>query len=228
MSIISFNDKEVNFSFGVNIANTAFQQTDNFRDSSRKSNYYNLFPRASFRYKFNAFSNFNINYNGSTRQPTIDQIQPLKNNDDPLNILVGNPALKQQFSNTFNMFYNNYQVLNQRFFYLGGNANFTKDQISISYTIDTLGRKVSRYVNADGNYSFGLYGGMEMKIPETNITVQIGPNANIPQSGNYINGKKIRPKTPTCLQGLQCGWTKRMFMNSALQQPLLILIQNQA
>lgn len=189
-----FNNKEVNFSFGGNIANTAFQQTDNFRDTSRKSNYYNLFPRASFRYKINAFSNFNINYNGSTRQPTIDQIQPLKNNDDPLNIIVGNPTLKQQFSNNFNMFYNSYQVLNQRFFYLGGNANFTKDQISSSYNIDTLGRKVSRYINVDGNYSFGLYGGVGMKIPKTNITLQIGPNANISQSGNYINGEKNMTK----------------------------------
>ena len=167
-----FNDKEVNFSFGGNIANTAFQQTDNFRDSSRKTNYYNLFPRASFRYKFNAFSN-------------------------------------------------------QRFFYLGGNANFTKDQISSSYTIDTLGRKVSRYINVDGNYSFGLYGGIGMKIPKTNITLQIGPNANISQSGNYINGEKNTTKNTNLSARLAMRMDKKMFMNSPLLRLLHIPIQNQ-
>ncbi len=111
-----FNDKKVNFSFGGNIANTTFQQTDLFLDTSKKSNYYNLFPRANFRYKLDAFSNFNVSYSGSTRQPTIDQVQPLTNNNDPLNFIVGNPNLKQQFSNTFNLVFNGYKVLQSTIF----------------------------------------------------------------------------------------------------------------
>lgn len=185
-----FNDKKVNFSLGGNVANTTFQQTDMLRDSSRKSNYYNLFPRATFRYKINAYSNFNISYSGSTRQPTIDQVQPLKNNNDPLNIIVGNPNLKQQFSNNFNLIFRGYQVLNQRFFYLGANANFTEDQISNSYTIDAMGRKVSQYVNVNGNRSASIYGGVGMKIPKTNIMIQVAPNISFSQYANYINGEE--------------------------------------
>ena len=185
-----FNDKKVNFSFGGNVANTTFQQTDMLLDTSRKSNYYNLFPRATFRYKINAYSNFNISYSGSTRQPTIDQVQPLKNNNDPLNIIVGNPNLKQQFSNNFNLVFRGYQVLNQRFFYLGANADFTEDQISSSYTIDTMGRKVSQYVNVNGNRSASIYGGVGMKIPKTNIMIQVAPNISFSQYANYINGEE--------------------------------------
>ena len=81
-----FNAKKVTFSIGGNVANTAFTQTDLFKDTTRKYNYYNFFPRANFTYKFSSFSNLRITYNGSTTQPTIDQLQPLKNNLDPLNI----------------------------------------------------------------------------------------------------------------------------------------------
>lgn len=185
-----YNDKKLNFLLGGNVSNTTFQQTDILLDTSRKSNYYNLFPQASFRYKINAFSNFNISYSGSTRQPTIDQVQPLKNNNDPLNIIVGNPNLKQQFSNTFNLVFNGYQVLNQRYFYLGANANITEDQIGSSYTIDTMGRKVSQFVNVGGNRSASIYGGVGMKVPKTNITMQLSPNIRVSRYGNYINGEK--------------------------------------
>jgi hypothetical protein len=185
-----YNGKKIISSFGGNIANTAFQQTDLVKDTTRKSNYYNFFPRANFRYKFSSFSNLSINYNGSTSQPTIDQIQPLKNNSDPLNIIVGNPDLKQQFSNNFNLNYNNYQVLNQRYIYAGGNVNFVKDQISSSYTIDSLGKRTSKYVNVDGNYSASFYGGIGMKIPKTQISINVGPNISFSKYGNYVNGLK--------------------------------------
>jgi len=185
-----FNGKKIISSFGANIANTAFQQTDLVKDTTRKTNYYNFFPRAGFRYKFSSFSNLSINYNGSTSQPTIDQIQPLKNNSDPLNIIVGNPDLKQQFSNNFNLNYNSFQILNQRYIYAGGNINFIKDQISSSYTIDSLGRRVSKYVNVDGNYSANFYGGIGMKIPKTQISINVGPNISFSKYGNYVNGLK--------------------------------------
>ncbi len=55
-----FNEKKYNFSIGGNIANTAFQQTDLVKDTTRKYNYYNLFPRANFYYKFNAYSGLRL------------------------------------------------------------------------------------------------------------------------------------------------------------------------
>jgi hypothetical protein len=81
-------------------------------------------------------------------------------------------------------------VLNQRFFYLGANANFTEDQISNSYTIDAMGRKVSQYVNVNGNRSASIYGGVGMKIPKTNIMIQVAPNISFSQYANYINGEE--------------------------------------
>ena len=185
-----FNEKKYNFSIGGNIANTAFQQTDQVKDTSRKYNYYNLFPRANFYYKFNAYSGLRFNYNGSTQQPTIDQLQPLKNNNDPLNVVIGNPDLRQSFQNSFNLNFNNYKVFTDRSIYIGTYFNFTNNAISSSSTIDALGKRTTQYLNVNGNYSMNFYGGYYIKIPKTKINAGISPNGNISRNTNFVNGLK--------------------------------------
>ncbi|MEO9004728.1 MAG: outer membrane beta-barrel protein, partial [Ginsengibacter sp.] len=185
-----YNDKKYNFSFGGNIANTAFQQTDQVKDTTRKYSYYNLFPQANFNYKFNPFSSIRFNYNGSTQQPTIDQLQPLKNNDDPLNIVIGNPSLRQKFQNRFNLSFNNYKVLSERSIYVGTNFSTTKNDISSSNIIDKFGRRTTQYLNVDGNYSASIYLGYYIKIPKSKIRVFANPSASTSRTTNFVNGLK--------------------------------------
>lgn len=190
-----YNDKKFNFSLGGNISNTAFQQTDLVKDTTRKYNYYNLSPRANFIYKFNPYSSLRFNYNGNTRQPTIDQLQPLKNNDDPLNIVIGNPSLKQEFGNNLNLSYNNYKVLSERSIYLSTNFTFTNNDISSTYTINTLGKRTTQYINVNGNYSASVYAGYYIKIPKTKINVFMSPNASLSHNTNFINGRENLTKS---------------------------------
>ena len=192
-----FNEKKYNLSLGGNISNTAFEQVDHFKDTSRKRSYYNLFPQGNFNYKFNAFSNIRFSYNGSTRQPTIDQIQPLINNDDPLNVVIGNPALKQQFTNQFSLNYQSFQMLNERFVFIGLNYSTIKDQISNSYVVDAFGKRTSQYVNVDGNHTMGIFGGFSTKIPKTSIKLNFNPNAFLNENTNFVNGVKNLSKNLT-------------------------------
>lgn len=192
-----FNEKKYSLSLGGNISNTAFKQADYFKDTTRNRNYYNFFPQGNFNYKINAFSNIRVSYNGSTSQPTIDQIQPLINNDDPLNIVIGNPSLKQQFSNNFSLNYSSFQMLNERFAFVGLNFSTVKDQISSSYIIDSLGRRVTQYINVDGNYNLSVFGAFSTKIPKTSFKINISPNAFYNQNTNFVNGLKNLSKNLT-------------------------------
>jgi len=185
-----YNVKKFNFSLGGNIANTSFQQSDLIKDTSRKYSYYNLFPQANFNYKFNPYSGLRFNYNGSTQQPTIDQLQPLKNNNDPLNVVIGNPNLRQEFQNSFNLSFNNYKVFSERSIYVGSYFNFTNHAISSGYTIDKLGKRTTQYLNVDGNYSGNFYMGYNIKIPKTKLNVGFTPEGNISKNTNFVNGLK--------------------------------------
>jgi hypothetical protein len=191
------NEKKFNFSAGGNVSNTAFEQVDHFKDTSRKRSYYNLFPQGNFNYKFNAFSNMRLSYNGNTSQPTIDQLQPLVNNDDPLNTVIGNPALKQQFSNRFSLGYSSFQMLTERFIFFGLDYSFVKDQISSSYITDSLGRRMTQFINVDGNYNVNLFGSFSTKIPKTSFKIDLSPNAFLSENTNYVNKNKNISKNLT-------------------------------
>ena len=95
---------------GGNISNSDFRQTDLIQDTVYKYNYLNFFPRANFNYNIKPQTRLGLRYNGSTQQPTIDQIQPLKDNNDPLNVRKGNPNLKQEFRHNFSLSYNDFKI----------------------------------------------------------------------------------------------------------------------
>jgi len=113
-------------------------------------------------YKFNANSRINLSYNGNTRQPGIEQVQPVRDNSNPLNVAIGNPNLKQEFRNQFNANFNSYKVLKQRGFYTYASISTTSNSITTNSTTitsgDSAGIRTYQYVNLNGNYN-GYSGG---------------------------------------------------------------------
>ncbi len=204
-----FNEKKYYFSFGGNVANTQFNQIDVVKDSSRKYDYTNLFPQAVFNYKFNPYSNLNIKYTGITNQPTIHQLQPIKNNNDPLNIIVGNPNLKQEFENTIQIGYTNYQVLNERYLILSSFLVHTSNMISSRFDIDPLGRRIYQSINTDDGYAVSFGGGYSIKIPNTAARLAFGPALNYSKYSNIINGLNNSTNTTNLLLRINIKISKR-------------------
>ena len=204
-----FNEKKYYFSLGGDISGSQFKQTDKVQDTSYKYDYINLFPKAVFNYKFNAYSNFNIKYTGITIQPTIHQLQPIKNNNDPLNIEIGNPNLKQEFENTIQLGYTNYQVLNERYMLLSAYLVQTSDMITSSYQVDSLGRRIYQAVNTDNAIGISFGSAYSIKIPNTSVRIAFGPSLNYSNYSNYINGLKNIAPTTNILFRLNMKMAKR-------------------
>jgi outer membrane receptor protein involved in Fe transport len=111
-------------------------------------------------------------------QPTIQQIQPVRTNDDPLNISIGNPGLKPQFTNSFNVNFNDYKVLSNRGVYIGANYRFTQNSITNSTNVDAQGKKVYQSVNVDGNTGYYGYLGYSFKWKKPDIQMEFQGDIN--------------------------------------------------
>jgi hypothetical protein len=178
--------KTINFAFGSDISNASYLQTDHLHgDTSRSYNYVNLFPKANFTYKLNRQSSLNLNYQGSTQQPTISQIQPLQQNTDPLNITLGNPSLKQQFTNTLSFYMNNYKVLTGQYFHGSLSFNAISDAIS-TQQLTINGTNTTKYINVNGNYSGNGYFGGGRKLKKLDLMVGLQVNASISHTNNQV------------------------------------------
>jgi len=89
---------------------------------SIKTSYTNFFPTASFNLTPSRSKNLRFTYNGRTNQPSVSQLQPVADVTDTLNIKVGNPNLKQEFTHNFNLNYNTFNILTFR--YVAANISF--------------------------------------------------------------------------------------------------------
>ena len=188
---LKYNGKKLVIGGGSNIAFTNFKQTDLFTNIVDKRDFINFFPKANISYKIGQGTRFGINYNGSTQQPTISQIQPVQDNSNPLVITIGNPALKQQFNHSINMNFNSFQMLSQRSFYMWGNATFQHNAIvTRSFISDTSGKTTMQYINANGNYNYYMGGGYYMKLKKLDANLNFSLNINGSRFYSFVNDIK--------------------------------------
>lgn len=180
----SLFEKKFKMNFGTDVGYSAFHQTNKYTDSSIIRKFANWYPQANMSYQFTPQRRISFYYNGATQQPAINQIQPVLTNIDPLNIIIGNPALKPAFENNVQLSFFDYKVLKDQSIYLGLHSNFTKSAISNKSYVDSFGRKINQYVNLNGNRSVGvnLRYGFKWKKPDVNINSFSDINTN-----RYVN-----------------------------------------
>lgn len=179
--------KKLRFNAGGNIGFSSFDQRDMIADTSVKRKFVNWNPQASFNYSFTRQQRLGIYYNGSTIQPTVQQLQPIKTNEDPLNITIGNPGLKPQFRNDFHIYYNDYKVMTQRGIFANAGFNFTQNAIVGSEYVDSSGRRISQSINVNGNYTISGYLGYNFKWKKPQINVDLNTNLNKSNNVSYVN-----------------------------------------
>ena len=174
--------KKFRFGMGTNVGFSNFKQNDLFADTTGKRSFVNWYPRASLNYNIATQNSINISYNGSTTQPTLQQIQPIQNNQDPLNIVVGNAGLKPAFQNNIRAQYYFFRALSGSYLWTFFNYGFTENAISTNSSVDTLGRKITQAINVSGNYNFS--GNINYSFKWKKPDIYIGLNANIFENRN--------------------------------------------
>ncbi len=186
---ISYNSKKFVLNAGMDVAFTDNKQMNMLKDSSFTYSFFNLFPKGNIAYKFNPNSRLSFNYNGNTRQPTITQIQPIRDNTNPLLTYIGNPDLTQEFRQRFNLSFNSYKVLQQRGIWISASLNTVANAITTSDVIDTSGVRTLKYINVDGNYNANMWADYSFKWNKPDIRVSFNYSPNISRNNNFINGK---------------------------------------
>ncbi len=193
---INFSDKKVKFNFGSGFGITHFNLDDITLVKNYKRNYTNFFPAATITYNYKSNHSLRFSYNGNTSQPSINQLQPLRSNNDIFNEYYGNLELKPTFTNTFNISHNGYDFLKDRWMYQSIYLNMSSNAITNSRVIDlSSGKTITTPVNTNGNYSMGLWSGIGMKIKKIDTRLNFSPNLSYNQFADYLNNIKTVSKT---------------------------------
>ncbi len=186
--LLRFINKKINTSIGAKISQTTLIQDNKSLDTVLTQNFTNLFPSARLNYKISTTRALNFSYTGSTRQPTLQQINPIQNLSNPLVVFQGNPGLGQSFRNDINISYNNYKPISGKSLWLNFNLSNTLNDFANFDQVDALGRRVFKTVNVDGNQSASFYTYYFFKISKLNLGIGNSLNGGIYKRANFING----------------------------------------
>ncbi len=193
---INFANKKLKMNVGAGFGFTAFQLTDVTAKQDYDRNYVNFYPNATATYTYKPNHSIRFSYNGNTTQPTINQLQPLKNNNDYYNQYIGNPDLKPSFNNSFSINHNTYNFLKDVYSYFGTGINFTNNSITNNQIINIdSGKTITKPINVNGNISAYLYGGMGFKIKKIDTRIGMNPQFNYSKYVGMINNEKTVSKT---------------------------------
>ncbi len=109
---------------------------------------WNFSPTANFKYSFGKKEFLRIVYRGMTSQPTLEQMEPSKNNSDPMNERVGNLNLKPAFNQSLRFMYSKFNQERFSSFSAGIFGQLTKDALVSNNIYDETGKKYYQTVNA--------------------------------------------------------------------------------
>lgn len=187
---IRYEAKKMMFTVGSGVSALKLDLLNIDKNTKNVYNFLNYTPVAFLNYSPKSQSMFTARYNGNTVQPTIDQLQPLRNNNDPLNVFVGNPGLKVGFTHRFGLSYYSYKVLKRQYFNIQSNYAINNNAIVFANTIDDKGRRSYTPVNVNGNNNWNLWSYFGFGQGEKKLNHSLRFNVNGGNNIVFVNSRK--------------------------------------
>ncbi len=184
---ISYKHKKIKYSVGGAAAFASFDLEDVTQGKNYQRNFTNFFPAGNFQYQYKANHSLSFNYNGRTVQPTIDQLQQLRNNNNPLSEYIGNPLLQQSFRHNARIGHNSYNFLKDLWMYQSLSLNVTEDAITNSVVIESNGKRITKPVNTNGNISANGWMGFGKKLKKLDLDLGLNVDFNYSRFNDIIN-----------------------------------------
>jgi len=183
-AIFSHVAPKTTLTFGTRASNVNFNQADERRLTERNRNFINWLPQANFQYRPKPGKTFSMSYSGRTTQPRLDQIQPIVNNLDPTNLTIGNPDLKQSFSQTASAYFTTSSTLTGSSFYVTASYGMTDNAI-INILNYTNGINTTQYVNLTDRKPHNLNLSTYISRKIISWDVNISPELSYGNNTNY-------------------------------------------
>ncbi|MCF0071191.1 TonB-dependent receptor [Dyadobacter sp. CY261] len=165
----------------------SLRPVDRSTDTAYGSRYGYFMPNALFSYTFRGDKSLRLQYRTRISPPGIIQLIPAADNSNPLNISIGNPALKPEYYHTVTLSFN----ASSR----GGNDNLfaflafnqSNNRIGLSTNTDGSGAQVTTPLNTRGFFSANGVVSLGKKIEPLRLTVNLTTQGSVARNTNLIN-----------------------------------------
>lgn len=185
---ILFNARDYNLTIGSEWQQTQLEGDLILTDTEINQQYTNFLPNLRFNYSFTSTKNLRFDYETRVNEPTIQQLQPIIDNSNPLNIYVGNPDLDVAYSHNVRMRFLSFNPINFSNMFAFLNVSYTRNAIKNAQFINEDLATVTTPQNVDSEYRLSLNLNYGAQLTKLGLKFNVGPRITYLRGINFING----------------------------------------
>lgn len=178
---------QLNVGLSFQPQNTEFTYRKGETDTLTTRSVFNFAPNMDLRIRFSKVSQLRMTYRGRNSQPSMENLLPVTDDANPLNIKIGNPGLNPSFTHNLRLFYNTYNAEMQRGIFSHVNMQMVQNSISNSrvYNSETGGWTTTPK-NINGNWSASGMFGINTALKNKKYTIGTFSNVNYTNNVGYL------------------------------------------
>jgi hypothetical protein len=206
------NRTKFNLAVGASYQNTRLEgtlysmKTNQFTNIDRT--FENFLPVLRFNYDFSNFKHLRLDYETSMQEPTIQQLQPIVDYSDPLNLSTGNPELRPGYVHSISANFTTFDPAKFINFFGFLTAVYTTNAISTSQTINpTNFVRTTKPVNVNDNLALNANFSFGFPVRKLNSRFSLGPTGNYSNGINLLNDQENRTRQTTLGGSVRYNYT---------------------
>ena len=182
------NHKKYNFSTGLSVQHSQLNGDLLISGTTLNKSFVNYLPNLRWNYEFSMDSRMEFSYETGVREPSINQLQPIFDNRNPLDTYTGNPNLQPEYSHTGNLRFMTFNQATLSNFFVNLSTRYTTDKIGEFQTIDSLFVRNTMPVNVKDDFMSRvmLAYGAPLRFMKARINIHVNGFYN--QGLSIING----------------------------------------
>ncbi|MEI7803612.1 MAG: outer membrane beta-barrel protein, partial [Bacteroidota bacterium] len=192
---IRYNKGNTNFAIGATVQNSLLNGTSQKSDQPIKKTFLKTLPSLSLVQKFDHAGRMNLFYQARVNEPSIDQLQPVIDNTNPLAVYKGNPNLDAEYSHTLNLNYNYFSQYSSTSFFVYTYSSYATKHIINAVTYDSLLVQTTQPVNSKYQFFTSVYLSFSTPIKFLGVKIGLEPGGEYTDGLIFINGKQTGTKT---------------------------------
>lgn len=189
-STLRFSQKSLSAAVGVQGQRSILRGDFISTNQVVKQKFQYVLPNARLEFSPSKTNRFNFSYETDVREPSIEQLQPVQDNSDPLNLTLGNPQLQPEYANRVRLSFTNFNK--KTYAYFNGNMNFTltDNKIVNTLSVDTLLRRTYQPINVNGFMDANGHLSAGWRFWKQRIRFNLTSNISQAQGLSLVNGSE--------------------------------------
>lgn len=210
-----YNSDDINAMIGVNAQYALLENEQEFPFADTLTRpFQNILPHGFFRYRISKTKQFRMFYRSSTTAPTVTQLQGVLNNSNPLQMYIGNPDLRQEFSNFLVARYSSsntakstsfsafIRVRNTINYLANSNTIATTDDVVVREIVLRRGASLTSPVNMNGYWSNTGNASFGFPVKKLKSNLNLSSSFNFQRIPGMVNGLENLSRNLALSQGI--------------------------